>query len=96
MWFQHDLDFNIAFATPANFTELTEGRNIVSYSSTTISLIHVSGGNGVTDTLVFTKNLVCFIRLIMMKTISFQKTRWFFFISSTTEVRNQILKFAFH
>ena len=56
MWFQHDLDFNIAFATPANFTELTEDWNIVSYSSTTISLIHVSGGNGGTDTLVFTKN----------------------------------------
>lgn len=51
-----DLDFNISFATPANFAELTEDWDIVSYSSTTISLIHVSGGNGGTDTLVFTKN----------------------------------------
>lgn len=52
----NDLDFNIAFATPANFAELTEDWEIVSYSSTTISLTHVSGGNGGTDTLVFSKN----------------------------------------
>lgn len=51
-----DLDFNIAFGSPADFTELTEDWAIVSYSATTISLIHVSGGNGGTDTLVFTKN----------------------------------------
>ncbi|MGC4041702.1 MAG: hypothetical protein QM710_13180 [Flavobacterium sp.] len=51
-----DLDFNIGFATPADFAELTEDWDIVSYSSTTISLIHISGGNGGTDTLVFTKN----------------------------------------
>ncbi|MGV3697371.1 hypothetical protein [Flavobacterium sp.] len=51
-----DLDFNIGFAAPADFEELTEDWDIVSYTSTVISLIHVSGGNGGTDTLVFTKN----------------------------------------
>lgn len=51
-----DLDFNIAFASPADFSELTEDWDIVSYSSTKISLIHVSGGGGGTDTLEFTKN----------------------------------------
>lgn len=51
-----DLDFNIAFATPANFAELTEDWDIVSYTSTTIALVHFSGGSGGTDTLVFTKN----------------------------------------
>lgn len=52
----NDLDFNIGFTTPADFAELTEDWNIVSYSSTTIALVHVSGGNGGTDTLVFSKN----------------------------------------
>jgi hypothetical protein len=51
-----DVDFNIAFASPADFTDLTEDWHIVSYTSTLISLQHVSGGNGGTDTLVFTKN----------------------------------------
>lgn len=51
-----DLDFNIAFASPADFAELSEDWDIVSYSSTQIALIHISGGNGGTDTLVFTKN----------------------------------------
>nr|WP_294776644.1 hypothetical protein [uncultured Flavobacterium sp.] len=51
-----DLDFNIAFASPANFADLTDDWDIVSYTATTISLIDVSGGNGGTDTLVFTKN----------------------------------------
>ncbi len=51
-----DIDFNIAFSSPASFAELTEDWHIVSYSATTISLIHVSGGNGGTDTLIFTKN----------------------------------------
>jgi hypothetical protein len=52
----NDLDFNISFAAPANFADLTDDWDIVSYSATTISLIDVSGGNGGTDTLVFTKN----------------------------------------
>ena len=51
-----DVDFNIAFASPPAFADLTEDWHIVNYSATTISLIHVSGGNGGTDTLVFTKN----------------------------------------
>jgi hypothetical protein len=51
-----DLDFNIGFATPADFAELAEDWNIVTYSSTTIALVHVSGGGGGTDALVFTKN----------------------------------------
>jgi hypothetical protein len=52
----NDLDFNITFSAPANFVDLTDDWDIVSYSNTTISLIDVSGGNGGTDTLVFTKN----------------------------------------
>lgn len=52
----NDLDFNIGFPAPANFADLTDDWDIVSYSETTISLIDVSGGNGGTDTLVFTKN----------------------------------------
>jgi hypothetical protein len=52
-----DIDFNIFFTSPANFNDdLTEDWDIVSYSNTTISLIHISGGNGGTDTLVFEKN----------------------------------------
>ena len=51
-----DLDFNITFVNPANFADLSDDWDIVSYTATTISLIDVSGGNGGTDTLVFTKN----------------------------------------
>lgn len=51
-----DLDFNIAFASPASFADLTDDWDIVTYSANTISLIDISGGNGGTDVLVFTKN----------------------------------------
>jgi hypothetical protein len=51
-----DLDFNIFFASPANFADLSDDWDVVSFTATTISLIDVSGGNGGTDTLVFTKN----------------------------------------
>lgn len=51
-----DLDFNIFFASPPNFQELSEDWNIISYSATRIQLIHVSGGNGGTDYLTFEKN----------------------------------------
>ena len=51
-----DVDFNIGFSTPANFAELTEDWHIVTYSATRIELIHVSGGNGGTDHLIFEKN----------------------------------------
>lgn len=52
----NDLDFNIAFSAPANFTDLTEDWNIITYTSTKIQLIHVSGGNGGTDYVTFEKN----------------------------------------
>lgn len=52
----NDLDFNIGFSTPANFADLTDDWDIVTYSANTISLIDISGGNGGTDILVFTKN----------------------------------------
>ncbi|KGO84349.1 hypothetical protein Q763_00970 [Flavobacterium beibuense F44-8] len=51
-----DVDFNIAFASPADFVDLTDDWDIVTVTSTTISLIDVSGGNGGTDTLMFQKN----------------------------------------
>ena len=51
-----DLDFNITFTSPVDFADLTDDWDVVSYTATTISLIDVSGGNGETDTLVFTKN----------------------------------------
>jgi len=52
----NDLDFNIAFGSPADFLDLTDDWDVTTYSSTTISLIDVSGGNGGTDVLIFTKN----------------------------------------
>ncbi len=51
-----DIDFEIFFAAPPQFNNLSEDWNIVSRSETLISLIHVSGGNGGTDTLTFEKN----------------------------------------
>ena len=48
-----DVDFNIFFNLTNNFEDLSEDWNIVSQSSTRIELIHVSGGNGGTDTLTF-------------------------------------------
>lgn len=52
----NDLDFNIAFSAPANFLELTDDWNIISYTATNIQLIHVSGGGGGTDYITFEKN----------------------------------------
>lgn len=51
-----DIDFNIFFTTPDNFEELSEDWEILKYTNTKIELIHVSGGNGGTDLLTFTKN----------------------------------------
>lgn len=53
-----DIDFNISFNVPTSsvFFDLNDDWDIVSYSSTTISLRDVSGGNGGTDTLVFQRN----------------------------------------
>ena len=52
----HDVDFNIAFANPAEFTELNDDWDILERNGNTLKLIDVSGGNGGTDYLTFTKN----------------------------------------
>lgn len=49
----NDLDFNITFASPANFEELTEDWNILEKTDAKIKLVHVSGG---TDYITFEKN----------------------------------------
>jgi hypothetical protein len=51
-----DLDFNILFSDPAQFNELSDDWEILEKSSTVIKLKDVSGGNGGTDYLTFTKN----------------------------------------
>ena len=51
-----DIDFNIFFASPADFSELSEDWDIITNSSSKIELMHVSGGNGGTDLLTFEKN----------------------------------------
>lgn len=51
-----DIDFNIFFASPVDFSELTEDWDIITNSSSKIELMHVSGGNGGTDLLTFEKN----------------------------------------
>ena len=51
---KHKLVLN--FASPVLFDEISEDWEIVSQSSTQISLRHVSGGSGETDLLVFQKN----------------------------------------
>ena len=48
-----DLHFNISFASPAIFAELTDDWDILSQTSALIELIDVSGGNGGTDYLTF-------------------------------------------
>jgi hypothetical protein len=50
-----DIDFNIFFASPVDFSELSEDWDIITNSSSKIELIHVSGGNGDTDLLTFEK-----------------------------------------
>lgn len=52
----NDIDFNIAFAAPANFAELTEDWEVIQYTNTKIELIHTSGGNGGIDYLTFQKD----------------------------------------
>ncbi|GHC49678.1 hypothetical protein [Ulvibacter litoralis] len=51
-----DLDFNIFFAAPDDFNELSDDWDIISVSENKIELIDVSGGNGGTDYLTFEKN----------------------------------------
>ena len=50
------LDFNIAFAGPNNFSELSEDWDIVQRTDTKLVLRHVSGGDGDIDLLTFEKN----------------------------------------
>ena len=50
---KHKLNLN--FPNSSVLTELTEDWEIVSNSSTTVSLRHISGGNGEVDLLVFQK-----------------------------------------
>lgn len=51
-----DVDFNIVFTTPDEFTELTDDWDILERTGTVLKLVDVSGGNGGTDYLTFTKN----------------------------------------
>ncbi len=51
-----DNHFNIFFAAPPNFEKLSDDWEIVNSSSNKIELRDVSGGNGGTDYLTFTKN----------------------------------------
>ncbi|MGV7107860.1 hypothetical protein [Flavobacterium sp. U410] len=52
-----DLDFNILFNSPDLFNdELSDDWNIITYTSTKVELVDVSGGNGDTDYLTFEKN----------------------------------------
>ena len=51
-----DLHFNINFNLNNSFEELSDDWRFVSYSSSKIELIHVSGGNGGTDYLTFERS----------------------------------------
>ncbi len=51
-----DLDFNIVFASPENFEELSDDWDFISRTDSKIELIDISGGNGGTDYLTFQKN----------------------------------------
>ena len=53
---EDDIDFNIFFASPPDFEELSDDWDIIQSTSSKIELIHVSGGNGGTDYLTFEKN----------------------------------------
>lgn len=50
------LDLNISFTAPAIFEDLSDDWDIKYVSNLRIELEHVSGGNGGTDYLKFTKN----------------------------------------
>ncbi|WP_339838307.1 hypothetical protein [uncultured Flavobacterium sp.] len=53
----NDLDFNILFTSPTNFSdELSDDWDILSRTDTKVELVDVSGGNGGTDYLTFEKN----------------------------------------
>ena len=50
-----DVDFNIFFASPADFEDLSDDWDIISISNSKIELTDVSGGNGGIDFLTFEK-----------------------------------------
>ncbi|GAB3719284.1 hypothetical protein GCM10028861_17090 [Flavobacterium koreense] len=52
----NDLDLVINFNSPANFADLTDDWDIITYTASKIELRDVSGGNGGTDLLTFEKN----------------------------------------
>lgn len=51
-----DIDFNIGFASPPEFADLTDDWHIIDRTANKLELIDVSGGNGGTDYLTFEKN----------------------------------------
>ena len=51
----NDNDFNVFFASPDDFDDLSDDWDIISISDVKIELIDVSGGNGGTDYLTFEK-----------------------------------------
>lgn len=51
-----DIDFDLVFTTPDDFTELSEDWDILSRTSSKLRLKHVSGGDGSVDYLTFEKN----------------------------------------
>lgn len=51
-----DLDFTIYFNLTNDFEDLNDDWDITSHTETKLELIDVSGGNGGTDLLTFTKN----------------------------------------
>ena len=53
---EDDLDFNINFNLMNDFEDLNDDWDILSQSAVKIELIDISGGNGGTDYLTFTKN----------------------------------------
>lgn len=51
-----DIDFNIAFASPPGFEELTEDWRLLEVTDSKIRMRHKSGGDGSTDLLTIEKN----------------------------------------
>lgn len=52
----NDLDFNINFNLTNDFEDLNDDWDIISHTDSKLELNDVSGGNGGTDLLTFTKN----------------------------------------
>ncbi|MFT3679663.1 MAG: hypothetical protein QM791_05295 [Ferruginibacter sp.] len=47
---------NLSFITPESFTELNEDWEVLESTSARVRLLHVSGGDGSRDSLIFEKN----------------------------------------